>query len=55
MPIAARAGDSTSHPGFIVRPGVPTVLIRMPAARLGDAAGSGAPITTSRLTVTTGI
>jgi len=37
MPPAARLGDPTSHPGTVVGPGVPTVLIGgMPAAVVGD-------------------
>lgn len=37
MPPAARVSDPTGHPGVIVGPGVPTVLIGgMPAAVLGD-------------------
>jgi uncharacterized Zn-binding protein involved in type VI secretion len=37
MPAAARVGDPTSHPGAIVGPGVPTVLIGgQPAAVVGD-------------------
>jgi uncharacterized Zn-binding protein involved in type VI secretion len=37
MPFAARVGDPTGHPGAIVGPGVPNVLIGgMPAAVLGD-------------------
>jgi len=37
MPIAARVGDATGHPGMIAGPGIPTVLIGgMPAARVGD-------------------
>ena len=37
MPFAARVGDPTAHPGVIVGPGVPTVLIGgMPAAVMGD-------------------
>jgi uncharacterized Zn-binding protein involved in type VI secretion len=37
MPPAARVGDPTCHPGVIVGPGVPTVLIGgMPAAVVGD-------------------
>lgn len=37
MPPAARIGDPTSHPGALVGPGVPTVLIGgMPASVLGD-------------------
>ncbi len=37
MPPAARIGDPTSHPGAVVGPGVPTVLIGgVPAAVLGD-------------------
>jgi len=37
MPPAARVSDQTGHPGVIVGPGVPTVLIGgMPAAVLGD-------------------
>ena len=37
MPPAARVSDRIGHPGVIVGPGVPTVLIGgMPAAVLGD-------------------
>jgi uncharacterized Zn-binding protein involved in type VI secretion len=37
MPMAARVGDPTGHPGVIAGPGVPTVLIGgQPAAVLGD-------------------
>lgn len=37
MPPAARVGDSTSHPGTVGGPGVPTVLIGgMPAGAVGD-------------------
>lgn len=37
MPLAARVGDPTGHPGIIAGPGVPTVLIGgMPAAVVGD-------------------
>ena len=37
MPMAARVGDPTGHPGTIAGPGVATVLIGgMPAAVLGD-------------------
>jgi uncharacterized Zn-binding protein involved in type VI secretion len=37
MPPAARVTDPTGHPGIIIGPGVPTVLIGgMPAAVLGD-------------------
>jgi uncharacterized Zn-binding protein involved in type VI secretion len=37
MPMAARMGDPTAHPGVITGPGVPTVLIGgMPAAVVGD-------------------
>lgn len=36
MPMAARVGDPTAHPGVIAGPGVPTVLIGgMPAATVG--------------------
>ena len=36
MPMAARVGDPTGHPGVIGPPGVPTVLIGgMPAATVG--------------------
>ena len=36
MPPAARVGDPTGHPGIIMGPGVPTVLIAgMPAATVG--------------------
>jgi len=48
MPFAARLGDPTNHPGTIVGPGVPTVLIGgMPASVVGDAHaclfGTGTP------------
>jgi uncharacterized Zn-binding protein involved in type VI secretion len=37
MPMAARAGDPTNHPGVITGPGVPTVLIGgMPAATVNS-------------------
>jgi uncharacterized Zn-binding protein involved in type VI secretion len=37
MPPAARVGDSTTHPGTIIGPGVASVLIGgLPAAVLGD-------------------
>jgi uncharacterized Zn-binding protein involved in type VI secretion len=37
MPMAARVGDPTGHPGVVTGPGVPTVLIGgMPAATVGD-------------------
>jgi uncharacterized Zn-binding protein involved in type VI secretion len=37
MPPAARISDPTGHPGIIIGPGVPTVLIGgLPAAVLGD-------------------
>ncbi len=37
MPLAARVGDSTAHPGTITGPGVASVLIGgVPAAALGD-------------------
>lgn len=37
MPAAARVGDETDHPGVIVGPGIPTVLIAgRPAAVVGD-------------------
>jgi uncharacterized Zn-binding protein involved in type VI secretion len=37
MPMAARVGDPTGHPGVVTGPGVPTVLIAgMPAAVVGD-------------------
>ena len=36
MPPAARVGDTTGHPGVILPPGVPTVLIGgRPAATVG--------------------
>ncbi len=36
MPMAARVGDPTGHPGVILPPGVPNVLIGgMPAAVVG--------------------
>lgn len=37
MPAAARVGDPTGHPGVIMPPGVPTVIIAgMPAATVGS-------------------
>ncbi len=37
MPMAARVGDPTNHPGTIAGPGLVTVLIGgRPAARAGD-------------------
>lgn len=37
MPAAARVGDPTSHPGSVLPPGVPTVLIEgKPAAVVGN-------------------
>ena len=37
MPPAARINDPTGHPGTIVGPGVPTVLVGgLPAATAGD-------------------
>ena len=37
MPPAARVGDMTGHPGVIMPPGVPTVLIGgLPAATVGN-------------------
>ena len=37
MPLAARVGDLTAHPGTVGGPGAPTVLIGgQPAARVGD-------------------
>jgi len=37
MPFAARVGAMTPHPGVILPPGCPTVLIGgLPAARVGD-------------------
>lgn len=37
MPMAARVGDPTGHPGIIAGPGVATVLIGgQPAAVVGD-------------------
>lgn len=48
MAFAARVGDSTNHPGIIVGPGVPSVLIaNMPASVIGDSHactfGTGTP------------
>ncbi len=44
MPLAARVGDPTAHPGVITGPGVPTVLIGgMPAAVQGDMHGCTMP------------
>lgn len=38
MPAAARVGDTTTHGGTLVGPGVATVLVGgMPAAVMGDA------------------
>jgi uncharacterized Zn-binding protein involved in type VI secretion len=37
MAFAARVGDSSTHGGVVLGPGMPTVLIAgLPAARLGD-------------------
>jgi uncharacterized Zn-binding protein involved in type VI secretion len=37
MPFAARITDPTGHPGIIIGPGVPNVLIgKLPAACVGD-------------------
>ena len=37
MPPAARVGDMTGHPGVLMPPGVPTVLIGgLPAATVGN-------------------
>ncbi|MDQ3953139.1 MAG: PAAR domain-containing protein [Actinomycetota bacterium] len=37
MPPAARVADATNHPGILMPPGVPTVLIAgLPAATLGN-------------------
>lgn len=37
MPMAARVGDPTGHPGVLTGPGIPTVLIAgVPACTLGD-------------------
>jgi uncharacterized Zn-binding protein involved in type VI secretion len=37
MPLAARVGDQTAHPGVVAGPGEPTVLIEgLPAARTTD-------------------
>lgn len=37
MPAAARVGDTTTHGGTVLGPGVPTVLIKgKPAAVFGD-------------------
>lgn len=45
MPPTTRVSDPTGHPGVILPPGVPTVLIGgVPAARMGDLAGCGGPI-----------
>ena len=55
MPPAARVGDPTGHPGVLAPPGVPTVLIGgLPAARMGDLAGCGAPIVLGAPTVLIG-
>ena len=55
MPPAARVGDPTGHPGVIGPPGVPTVLIGgMPAARMGDMSGCGAPIIMGAMNVMIG-
>ena len=55
MPPAARVGDPTAHPGVITGPGCPTVLIGgMPAARMGDMSGCGAPIIMGAMNVMIG-
>ena len=37
MPPAARVGDTTGHPGVLIGPGNPTVLISgLPACTVGD-------------------
>lgn len=37
MPMAARVGDPTAHPGVVTGPGTPTVLVGgLPAATVGD-------------------
>ncbi|MGP3966250.1 PAAR domain-containing protein [Streptomyces sp. 6N223] len=44
MPAAARIGDPTGHPGVIVGPGVPTVLIGgQPAATVGTSHQCSSP------------
>lgn len=46
MPLAARIGDPTGHPGSIVGPGVATVLIGgQPAAVVGDTHACSMPPT----------
>ncbi len=46
MPAAARLGDPTSHPGAIVGPGIPTVLIGgIVAAVLNDTHACAMPPT----------
>ena len=94
MPPAARVGDTTGHPGNIVGPGIPSVLLAgqpaavaaggamhtcampplagphpptpfpkgsttvliggLPALRIGDMAGCGAPIVSGAVTVLLG-
>lgn len=45
MPPAARVGDPTAHPGVLVGPGAPTVLISgQPAAVVSDAHCCGNPL-----------
>jgi uncharacterized Zn-binding protein involved in type VI secretion len=46
MPPAARVGDPTVHPGTVVGPGMPTVLIGgQPAAVVGDGHACALPPT----------
>ena len=52
MPAAARVGDTTTHGGTIVGPGVATVLIgSMPAAVVGDTHVCSLPPDSHPLTV----
>ncbi len=52
MPAAARVGDTTTHGGTIVGPGVATVLIgSMPAAVVGDTHVCSLPPNAHPLTV----
>ncbi|MDT0319370.1 PAAR domain-containing protein [Streptomyces millisiae] len=44
MPAAARVGDPTGHPGVVVGPGVPSVLVGgQPAATVGTAHQCSSP------------
>ncbi|WPR75111.1 PAAR domain-containing protein [Algoriphagus sp. NG3] len=52
MPAAARFGDTTTHGGTIIGPGIPTVLIGgMPAAVVGDNHACSLPPNTHQPTV----